>query len=186
MDKATRLRNARRSARRLFFLMIRRPPRSTLFPYTTLFRSRPPTAPISDLMARAFAFSEGRDGELAAGAPAPGVSTPAAAGTGPADGPVMAPEYVGAADEAAAGGTETAWAISVDVPDEAALQQPGDQDHAPVSAVAPEDSASHIPSDENAAADGGAALRQAKTGADDKSVMDPLLHDIYSKETSSH
>src|SRR6266511_4935049 len=25
-----------------FFLMIRRPPRSTLFPYTTLFRSRPP------------------------------------------------------------------------------------------------------------------------------------------------
>src|SRR6266853_3821276 len=26
----------------LFFLMIRRPPRSTLFPYTTLFRSRNP------------------------------------------------------------------------------------------------------------------------------------------------
>src|ERR1041385_6657425 len=26
----------------LFFLMIRRPPRSTLFPYTTLFRSTPP------------------------------------------------------------------------------------------------------------------------------------------------
>src|SRR3984893_19354603 len=26
----------------LFFLMIRRPPRSTLFPYTTLFRSRLP------------------------------------------------------------------------------------------------------------------------------------------------
>src|SRR3712207_9101293 len=26
---------------RLFFLMIRRPPRSTLFPYTTLFRSDP-------------------------------------------------------------------------------------------------------------------------------------------------
>src|SRR6202000_3546782 len=26
-----------------FFLMIRRPPRSTLFPYTTLFRSNPPT-----------------------------------------------------------------------------------------------------------------------------------------------
>src|SRR3712207_7894100 len=25
-----------------FFLMIRRPPRSTLFPYTTLFRSTPP------------------------------------------------------------------------------------------------------------------------------------------------
>src|SRR2546427_10574115 len=29
-----------------FFLMIRRPPRSTLFPYTTLFRSRPtPSGP---------------------------------------------------------------------------------------------------------------------------------------------
>src|SRR5256885_12497959 len=27
-----------------FFLMIRRPPRSPLFPYTTLFRSRPPTS----------------------------------------------------------------------------------------------------------------------------------------------
>src|SRR3712207_7308283 len=27
--------------RRFFFLMIRRPPRSTLFPYTTLFRSQP-------------------------------------------------------------------------------------------------------------------------------------------------
>src|SRR5215813_11653453 len=27
-----------------FFLMIRRPPRSTLFPYTTLFRSTPPGA----------------------------------------------------------------------------------------------------------------------------------------------
>src|SRR3712207_8931268 len=28
------------SSARVFFLMIRRPPRSTLFPYTTLFRSR--------------------------------------------------------------------------------------------------------------------------------------------------
>src|SRR2546425_8700849 len=28
-----------------FFLMIRRPPRSTLFPYTTLFRSAPQRAP---------------------------------------------------------------------------------------------------------------------------------------------
>src|SRR6476620_11913783 len=27
-----------------FFLMIRRPPRSTLFPYTTLFRTHPPIA----------------------------------------------------------------------------------------------------------------------------------------------
>src|SRR3712207_9469858 len=29
-----------------FFLMIRRPPRSTLFPYTTLFRSRGPSAAV--------------------------------------------------------------------------------------------------------------------------------------------
>src|ERR1035441_10917471 len=37
----------RRSDRR-FFLMIRRPPRSTLFPYTTLFRSTPrPKSPAS-------------------------------------------------------------------------------------------------------------------------------------------
>src|SRR6266550_6045815 len=31
-----------------FFLMIRRPPRSTLFPYTTLFRSRPASLRNSD------------------------------------------------------------------------------------------------------------------------------------------
>src|SRR6266571_7196079 len=31
----------------LFFLMIRRPPRSTLFPYTTLFRSPEATATVS-------------------------------------------------------------------------------------------------------------------------------------------
>src|SRR2546422_7202005 len=30
-----------------FFLMIRRPPRSTLFPYTTLFRSAPDGNPVS-------------------------------------------------------------------------------------------------------------------------------------------
>src|SRR6266511_3329399 len=30
----------------LFFLMIRRPPRSTLFPYTTLFRSAPNTCTV--------------------------------------------------------------------------------------------------------------------------------------------
>src|SRR5437867_10585259 len=29
-----------------FFLMIRRPPRSTLFPYTTLFRSKPLSEPM--------------------------------------------------------------------------------------------------------------------------------------------
>src|SRR2546428_10364783 len=34
-----------------FFLMIRRPPRSTLFPYTTLFRSFPKAALCAGLMA---------------------------------------------------------------------------------------------------------------------------------------
>src|SRR2546427_8531223 len=32
--------NSRRDSLFFFFLMIRRPPRSTLFPYTTLFRSK--------------------------------------------------------------------------------------------------------------------------------------------------
>src|SRR5450631_2878114 len=156
---------------------------------------RAPTAPISDLMARAFAFSEGRDGELAAGAPGsgvatPGVSTPSVAGTAPASEPVMAPEYdSGVAIEPAA--QENAWVISADVPDGTALQQPGDQEHVPVSAVAPEVSASYIPSDENLSAkavtaDGGPAGHQATASTDDKPGMDPLLHDIYSKETSSH
>src|SRR6266581_1340768 len=35
-----------------FFLMIRRPPRSTLFPYTTLFRSRRAARPLSDGLLR--------------------------------------------------------------------------------------------------------------------------------------
>src|SRR2546430_13299421 len=33
-----------------FFLMIRRPPRSTLFPYTTLFRSMPSAPPTATAM----------------------------------------------------------------------------------------------------------------------------------------
>src|SRR5687768_17892359 len=45
-----------------FFLMIRRPPRSTLFPYTTLFRSQDPRP----LRERAFgAENAGRFGEAA-------------------------------------------------------------------------------------------------------------------------
>src|SRR6266480_2261183 len=36
--RGQRGRGGGRSGHRLFFLMIRRPPRSTLFPYTTLFR----------------------------------------------------------------------------------------------------------------------------------------------------
>src|SRR3712207_7812194 len=40
----------RRSAGYIFFLMIRRPPRSTLFPYTTLFRSSVRLEPGAELM----------------------------------------------------------------------------------------------------------------------------------------
>src|SRR3712207_8082907 len=36
------LRSSQHGVRSFFFLMIRRPPRSTLFPYTTLFRSHSP------------------------------------------------------------------------------------------------------------------------------------------------
>src|SRR5947208_6321430 len=36
----------------VFFLMIRRPPRSTLFPYTTLFRSRRHSAMLAPMPAR--------------------------------------------------------------------------------------------------------------------------------------
>src|SRR6478735_2641065 len=39
----------------LFFLMIRRPPRSTLFPYTTLFRSRPGLVAAFKVLARQYA-----------------------------------------------------------------------------------------------------------------------------------
>src|SRR3712207_8530288 len=37
-----------------FFLMIRRPPRSTLFPYTTLFRSLDPDLTITDPWLKVF------------------------------------------------------------------------------------------------------------------------------------
>src|SRR3712207_8097311 len=51
---------------RFFFLMIRRPPRSTLFPYTTLFRSRgerPALSSAAGVWARAAdADREGRGG----------------------------------------------------------------------------------------------------------------------------
>src|SRR2546430_11443482 len=40
-----------------FFLMIRRPPRSTLFPYTTLFRSRGADATPEDVTPRAVSQS---------------------------------------------------------------------------------------------------------------------------------
>src|SRR5690349_23167832 len=39
-----------------FFLMIRRPPRSTLFPYTTLFRSGPNTLLVADQLPRRLVY----------------------------------------------------------------------------------------------------------------------------------
>src|SRR5258708_12673515 len=51
-----------------FFLMVRRPPRSSLFPYTTLFRSRDPKATYHKMswdslaaMTAAFDWSESHD-----------------------------------------------------------------------------------------------------------------------------
>ena len=40
LQRATQHCGLSRTSAQLFFLMIRRPPRSTLFPYTTLFRSQ--------------------------------------------------------------------------------------------------------------------------------------------------
>src|SRR5258708_38592933 len=56
-----------------FFLMIRRPPRSTLFPYTTLFRS-PPRSEFagSDCAARASAEGPSPRPRTAGGAPSGG------------------------------------------------------------------------------------------------------------------
>src|SRR5437899_4295366 len=48
MDSSPSSSSARRSPSVCFFLMIRRPPRSTLFPYTTLFRSNPPHPSAAD------------------------------------------------------------------------------------------------------------------------------------------
>src|SRR3712207_7420362 len=56
-----------RSRTVVFFLMIRRPPRSTLFPYTTLFRSYGPR----DGVRRA-----GRGGAAADAGPVPGAPAP--------------------------------------------------------------------------------------------------------------
>src|SRR5687767_15711779 len=46
----------------VFFLMIRRPPRSTLFPYTTLFRSRPVTPMAATIRAHSTRLGSGRGG----------------------------------------------------------------------------------------------------------------------------
>src|SRR4030095_12411267 len=48
-----------------FFLMIRRPPRSTLFPYTTLFRS-PADAPAEDLSSAPAASGQAKAAATAA------------------------------------------------------------------------------------------------------------------------
>src|SRR2546427_12871989 len=44
-----------------FFLMIRRPPRSTLFPYTTLFRSSDSSASNSGIVGLPFGFFGGAE-----------------------------------------------------------------------------------------------------------------------------
>src|SRR5438874_10735173 len=49
-----------------FFLMIRRPPRSTLFPYTTLFRSRAAAVGVAADHAAGLKAGRHRDGERCA------------------------------------------------------------------------------------------------------------------------
>jgi len=143
---------------------------------------RPPTAPVSEIMARAFAYSEGRDGELAAGAPGPGQFTAVATGAAASDGLGMAPEY-GAAGETMAGAT-AAGALAVGATENAGAISAD----APLSVATPDVSASFgaEPAANAAAADGGAESGDAIPSTTDGPVMDPLLHDIYSKETSSH
>src|SRR6266511_6284478 len=50
-----------------FFLMIRRPPRSTLFPYTTLFRSRPPRPPAPSRASSLVAVRDAPAGQVVGG-----------------------------------------------------------------------------------------------------------------------
>src|SRR2546430_17284976 len=66
--------------------MIRRPPRSTLFPYTTLFRSRPPD-PARDSQEGGIAAASGRQPEMAATSSRPQNSKPNDA---PSNGPTPA------------------------------------------------------------------------------------------------
>src|SRR5256885_5490605 len=63
--------------------MIRRPPRSTLFPYTTLFRSRGPEgrAPLDSLLHRADRHARGRQGGVPAVPAHHGVGVQRAAAT---------------------------------------------------------------------------------------------------------
>src|SRR2546430_8251897 len=61
--------------------MIRRPPRSTLFPYTTLFRSREPRAGADDRPDVAHAAASQRPAR-----PRPGRHVPGVGDGGPADG----------------------------------------------------------------------------------------------------
>src|SRR3712207_8470933 len=73
----------------LYFLMIRRPPRSTLFPYTTLFRSAPCRArPRCSAQPLRTSRRRRRETPRRAGrAPSPSRGTPAARrATAPADG----------------------------------------------------------------------------------------------------
>src|SRR5690606_42104302 len=55
----------------LFFSMLRRPPSSTLFPYTTLFRSVPPRRPAHALDGAAPLGRPGRPGPRRPAAPLP-------------------------------------------------------------------------------------------------------------------
>src|SRR3712207_2246417 len=76
----------------IFFLMIRRPPRSTLFPYTTLFRSRR-----GDDGGRDDGCGRSWPGRADVAAPQAGRGSAAAAGRGPGDGVARAGRHGGGA-----------------------------------------------------------------------------------------
>src|SRR5256884_5097830 len=68
-----------------FFLMIRRPARSTIFPYTTLFRSNPGGATLSGTLLVAAVGGVASFGDLSLNRTAPGYTlTASGGGLGPA------------------------------------------------------------------------------------------------------
>src|SRR5256885_12645167 len=76
-----------------FFLMIRRPPRSTLFPYPTLFRSQPVLCDPSHAVGRRDLIPPLSRAALAAGACGPLIETHDTPGQALSDGPQRSEEH---------------------------------------------------------------------------------------------
>jgi chemosensory pili system protein ChpA (sensor histidine kinase/response regulator) len=130
--------------------------------------------PVSDIMADAFAFAERRDAKSAVASASEDLSTSQELQTIE----TLVPFPPGAPEPS----------LDAALPRPQAAVEP----LAAVPAAAASDAASNIPAGENLPAEiAAAASVEAPAGfeaaaADLAPVMDPLLHDIYSKETSSH